>query len=279
MTLAENRGGTKRFHVPLWRPATTLVGIIRTALFGHAVLVERSLGAVVSAVFLGMVVGGLAPELEITVGRDGVRLKDRLRDRFVPYGELAAVEKTPGGALLLLRGGKHLRLRGDAPRRRADSAVENPIFDAVSAAFQARETGDEVETALLARGGRAPRAWLDEARALLRGGPSYRANAADPDALLRVVVDAGTARRAGQRAPRACRLARARRDDAPPRLRARGSRAPAHRRRRDEAGRGRRGAGPTVERAGAPNAVAGAGSSTAHVGHEHPIGHLVASAF
>lgn len=196
-------------------PVTALTGRVGgavLALAGLGALGAASLFAGISPMFalavmtLATLVGAWPARVEIAP--DGVAITWLTRFRFVRFADVSTVTRTARGATLLLTSGERLLI----PR-----AVGEPGTDAMIARVQ--EALDVHRTAgkgaapdtlaLLARGDRDVRSWLEHLRGLR--GEGYRTSATRDDDLWRVIENpsAGADARAG-----AALLMRPRLDDA-----------------------------------------------------------------
>ena len=121
----------------------------------------------------------------VRVGTDGIAFRHRLRRRFVPFSDLAAVDPVERAVVLRYRDGRTetVPLASDSPN--LPSQVAWCVHDQLNTS-----EGAVAAESLLGRGGRPLAAWREAVVDLLRPRADYRAVAVSREDLLRVLADA-----------------------------------------------------------------------------------------
>jgi hypothetical protein len=121
----------------------------------------------------------------LVIGADGVVVRGRFRDRFVPHARIAAVEVAAQRIELRLDDGSTVRAKARHLTQEEQVELSTRLEDA-RRAFRAG-AADQAALARLDRRGRAPAAWRDALRALLVDASGYREGSLSREDLLRVV--------------------------------------------------------------------------------------------
>jgi hypothetical protein len=151
---------------------------------------------------------------DVTVGTDGLAFRRGLRERFIPFADLADVRVGALGVKLLYQDGRAQNLR-------AIAGVSPSRFDAlklrIAEALEARNAAPRQGLEQLDRGGRAVPEWRAALAALARRGADYRAAGLSHEDLegLLVSPDASAERRLAA----AVALAASKHPSAPERIR------------------------------------------------------------
>jgi hypothetical protein len=137
----------------------------------------------------------LRSQTRVTVGVDGLLVSRLGAKQFVPYADVEALTPEKNDLVISIRGRRPLRLGFGLRSVIGEEFSRDALIQRVSEARAARAPSDQVGeatvAALLARGERAPREWLDGIRALARD-PSYRKAELSAEHLWRIVEDPGT---------------------------------------------------------------------------------------
>lgn len=190
-------------------PARALTGcgtaMALTAL-GAALKANGLLGVGMGLVWLVTGVAALAAwffatrPARVAVGADGVTVRAR-GERFVPYGELAAVRaRRDDGPRAGAEGGGSLELVGAGGEIVRVPVLDGPTLDALVArvrlgmAAAAREPEAAARRALLARDGRSLEAWRRALAEATRTSHAYRGQALPPDEAQRLLASANLSR-------------------------------------------------------------------------------------
>jgi hypothetical protein len=123
---------------------------------------------------------------EVTIGSDGIVVRQRFGKRFIPYPELRDIVEHGSDIELRYRDGTSEVIPGDIdePARRA--ALVRRMRDAMESGASAH-----ARTEALARNGRPIAAWREALIRMLDGGTGYRSASLTRDDALAVVRDAG----------------------------------------------------------------------------------------
>ena len=138
-------------------------------------------GALYTAGVLAAFAASAVP-MRVEVGADGVLFRWLGRARFVAYASLAGVEGVPGGMHLVAADGKKTMIYlGQSRAARARAWTER-----MQAAHAAVHAAPREANAVLARGGRGTREWVEALRAAIAA--TYRGAGLDLDALWMVAL-------------------------------------------------------------------------------------------
>jgi hypothetical protein len=149
--------------------------------------VALCVGLLAAAAIKGAAFLGRTPELQgsLVVGRDGLALRKKERERFIPFRSVATAEPIPRGVAITLRDGEELRVHlqpRDARMPSRGTSLTHVLGDERQNALLARlrdnlrpaEPEPARAAALLERRGRNVNDWREGLRALLSEAGDYR---------------------------------------------------------------------------------------------------------
>jgi len=135
------------------------------------------------ALIAGFVRATRPPTIE--VGADGVRIRRRGKERFVPFGELSAAHTRGAGLLLERHDGSTEVVRVPSGNEERVRALEHRIR--LGLASQAEEPDAGSRLALLERRGRDIETWRDDLRRLVDSDVGYRSLPLSRDDLIAIL--------------------------------------------------------------------------------------------
>lgn len=181
-------GGMRRAWI--WAGISTAVTCVLPVLLVMLGLPPVVWAGVLAGAFACVVGAGVRSRATIVVGADGLLISRVGTKEFIAYGELVSVTRGDGDVTISRRARPPLRL--GLPSRRysgreyqGDALVQR--IEEARAACAGGDPGARV-AALVARGGRSPRAWLEAIHALLRD-PGYREAVLLPEHMWSLVED------------------------------------------------------------------------------------------
>jgi hypothetical protein len=148
---------------------------------------------------LALVARGMVPA-QVVIGADGISVERVFSRRFIPFGVVVGVGIDAGAVVLSLRGEpspEPLRLptgaRYFAQPSYEQAALQAMLVDRIEEARRAGKAGSSagLDVAALGRRGRPFAAWREAVRRLGAGEAEYRRPPVPPEALARVLEDAG----------------------------------------------------------------------------------------
>ncbi len=184
---------SRLFSVDAASPITAMTGRAGGAVLGVVGLVALAAVSLmagispmfaVAAVSLAMLVGAWPARVEIA--SDGVGIAWLTKHRFVRFADLSTIARTARGALLVLGSGERVVLPRAVGKPGTDAMIAR-LREALDAYRQGGKGGavPAHTVALVARGKRDVRSWLDDLRGMR--GEGYRSAATRDDDLWRVV--------------------------------------------------------------------------------------------
>jgi hypothetical protein len=179
----------------LWMALTALVLSFVAMTWTHSLTPLVKNLHLVGIASIAIAVSVLLSTVEVTVGRDGVLIRQPLRRRFIPYQNIEAVGQNARGEVeLLLNDGSRVAMgsaltlsaRGDALERAR--ALRRRIEQARAAPRDGPRPGDH----LLERQGRSLEAWRRRLHRLLSTDVDYRGPKLQREQVLGVLADPNT---------------------------------------------------------------------------------------
>jgi hypothetical protein len=146
---------------------------------------------VVASLLVALLVMAFAPT-RVTLGSDGVLVRWLGRQRWLPWHDVARVEKTPERDELMLttHTGHEFALPTELPLSLGDPDTKPELAHRVEALVRAANDAQRHPVARrLARGERSVRTWIADLRALTQAAPGYRAQPVTRGELLAVLHD------------------------------------------------------------------------------------------
>ncbi|MBX3230407.1 MAG: PH domain-containing protein [Labilithrix sp.] len=205
LTEWELRGGTKlsdRKQLVLEGMAVSFavaMGMLFTAtgLKAQSVAFTMMGGTFVVAAMIGFLLARHWRAAYVTVGADGVRVRELRGTRFVPFSEIERVRSEGNDLILDLRDGTNVELHhpiGSNASLEADRSHEaKKLGERIAEQLAAHRRAPRVNLDVLTRAGRRAEEWLRATQALTEQNATFRTQAVPHEALWRVVEDASAA--------------------------------------------------------------------------------------
>lgn len=170
--------------------AATVMSVLR----GYGVRVEPAVALCVGGLCLTALTVGLQrlifPRVDVTIGREGMRVGGRLGARYIPWSEVASVVEGDDAVLLTGHDGRVRRVWCNPDEPWVRGAVVERVREALAAYGEAAPRVDPL--AVLARDGRSVAAWRESLRGLVDAMGDYRQASLDRARLEAVLADPAT---------------------------------------------------------------------------------------